>query len=90
MSLFRKYDTMRIYFEWIDYVAELKNKAPAFYCILSEIVSHNDKWNKYPLSHHNPGMCTAAADLLKERNSEMDGLQTVMLLLLFHLIFRSR
>ena len=47
VSLFHKYDTLRMNFEWIDYVAELKNKAPAFYRILSDIVSHSDKRNKH-------------------------------------------
>lgn len=82
-SIFRKYDTLRMNFEWSEYASELKDKAPALYRVLCKVVCHSDKRNKRPLSHHNPGMCTAAAILLKERNREMNGLQTVISLLLF-------
>ena len=34
-------------------------------------------------SSHNPGICCAAADLLKERNREMCGLQSLVSLLMF-------
>ena len=81
-SIFRKYN-IAANFEWSDYASELKQKLPIIYRVLSKIVSHSDKRNSRTIDYHNPGMCTAVAILLNERNREMTGLQTLMSLILY-------
>ncbi len=51
--------------------------------IVSKIVSHGDKRNSRQLKHHFAGVCMATAILLKERNKDMTGIQTLIFLLLF-------
>lgn len=71
-------------FSWKDFVEDLKNKAPTFFQILSTIASHGDHRNKAKVGDaHNPGICMAAAVILKERNREMNGVQSILSLLLF-------
>ena len=63
-------------FDWKIFVEDLKNKAPTFFQILSTIASHGDHCNKTKVGDtHNPGICMAAAVILKERNREMNGVQ---------------
>ncbi len=52
--------------------------------VLSTISSRNDHRNKLkPGRAHYPGICIAAALVLKERNQRMTGLQSVIALILF-------
>ena len=59
-------------------------KAPTLLRLLSTIVQHNDHRNTSKRGdRHNPGISMAMAVLLKERNREMCGLQSLIVLLLF-------
>ena len=71
-------------FKWVDMVTDLKVKAPLFFTLLDSITSRNDHRNiaKVGVAHY-PGICTAAAILLKERNREICGLQSLVSLLLY-------
>ena len=65
-------------------VEELSLKAPTLLKILSPIVTANDKRKQTAVpGSHNPGLCMAVAILLKERNREMCGLQSIISLLLY-------
>ena len=67
-------------FCWEHYYKELDHKAP----ILSRMVKHNDHRNsKKKGTHHLPAVCMAIAILLKERNREMCGVQSLLSLVLF-------
>lgn len=71
-------------FSWTVLVEVLQKKAPTFFQILSTIASHGDHRNKMKVGDaHNPGICMAAAVILKERNREMNGVQSLLSLLLF-------
>ena len=71
-------------FKWENMVADLQLKAPLLFKILHSVTSRNDHRNKVKVgSSHNPGICCAAAVLLKERNREMCGLQSLVSLLMF-------
>ena len=71
-------------FRWCDCIAELKLKAPILLEVVSALVSCNDSRNKQKRGDvHNPGICMAIAILLKERNREMCGIQTLVSLVLF-------
>lgn len=83
ISIFRRYNVGAQNFEWKDYATELKVKSPVLYHILTKIVSHSDKRNSRDTKHHFPGICTSVAILLKERNKDMTGLQTLLSLVLF-------
>ena len=71
-------------FEWTKCIAELQDKAPTLLRLFSAIVKHNDHRNtsKHGEPHH-PGICMAMAILMKERNREMCGIQSLVSLLLF-------
>ena len=59
-------------------------KAPILSRITTSIVKHNDHRNGNKKgTHHIPGMCMAIAILLKERNREMRGIQSLLSLVLF-------
>ena len=58
-------------------------KSPVFYRIVSKVVSHSDTRNMRTIDYHHPGICTATAILLKERNKNMTGIQTVISQILF-------
>ncbi len=62
-------------FKWKDMIADLQLKAPFLFTLLHSIVSRND--------HRNVVICSAAAILLKERNREMCGLQSLVSLLIY-------
>ena len=65
-------------------VADLQLKDPFLFKILHSITSGNDHRNAVKVGAvHYPGICPAAAILLKERNREMCGLQTLVSLLMF-------
>ena len=65
-------------------IAELQLKAPLLFKVLHSLSSRNDHRNtlKVGVAHY-PGICSAAAILLKERNREMCGLQSLISLLLY-------
>ena len=64
-------------------VTDLKVKAPLFFTLLDSITSRNDHRNiaKVGVTHYTG--ISAAAILLKERNREMCGLQSLVSLLLY-------
>ena len=71
-------------FTWDAFATDLKLKAPTIYQVLSLIVSHSDHRNEVKKDRrHLPGICMAIATLLKERNREMCGLQSVISVALF-------
>ena len=84
-SPFRKmtFDEMR-QFNWNLLIKDLEAKAPVLFKMFYTVVSHSDRRNqqKREATHH-PAICTAVATLLKDRNREMGGLQTIVSLLLF-------
>jgi hypothetical protein len=71
-------------FNWSILIKDLQAKAPILFKMLYTVVSHSDKRNqlKRDAAHH-PAICMAIATLLKDRNREMGGLQTIVSLLLF-------
>lgn len=68
-------------FEWSTFIDEVTQKAPNLIRILSSIVSANDA--RKNMVFHIPGLCMAVAVLLKERNKDMCGLQSIVSLLLY-------
>ncbi len=71
-------------FSWKELIHELTLKAPKLLKILTTIVARNDHRNKHKIgSAHYPGICMAAAVLLKERNREMCGVQSLVSLLMY-------
>ena len=72
-------------FKWKDMVNDLQLKAPLLFTVLHSIVSRNDHRNAVKVgAAHYPGICSAAVILLKERNREMCGLQSLISLLMFY------
>ena len=70
--------------KWKDMAEELQQKAPLLFSVLLSIVSRNDNRNVVKVAAaHYPGICSVAAILLKERNREMCGLQSLVSLLMF-------
>ena len=85
LSPFRKINASKCSsFQWKVLVEDLSQKAPTLLKILSSIVTSNDKRKQAAVTTaHHPGLCMAVSILLKERNREMCGLQSVISLLLF-------
>lgn len=85
ISAFRKMSMNQVVdFKWSLLISELKSKSPLLYNILSSVVTHNDHRNTIKVRDaHNPGICMAAAVILKERNREMCGLQSLLSLLMY-------
>ena len=85
LSPFRKIDASKCSsFQWKVLVEDVTQKAPTLMKILSSIVTSNDKRKQAAVtSAHHPGLCMAVAILLKERNREMCGLQSIISLLLY-------
>ena len=85
ISLFRKMPLSQIVdFNWSALVSELQSRAPLLYKALSSIAAHSDPRNKSKVgAAHYPGICMAAAVILKERNREMCGVQSVLSLLMY-------
>ncbi len=84
-SLFRKIPVTQLgEVKWKTCVDELRAKAPLLLQILQKIACHSDHRNvKNVNTAHYPGICMAAAIILKERNREMCGMQSLISLLLF-------
>ena len=71
-------------FQWKDFIEHLSETAPTLFFILSSVVAHSDRRNKKKLNtSHYPGLCMAIAVLLKERNREMCGVQSLVSLLIY-------
>lgn len=69
---------------WETFVEELQSKAPTLLNLFTTIASFNDHRNKIKTGDsHLPGICSAVAVLMKERNREMCGLQSVISLLMY-------
>ena len=85
ISLFRKMSLSQIVnFNWSMLVSELESRAPLLFKALSSIAMHSDPRNKSKVGPaHHPGICMAAAVILKERNREMCGVQSVLSLLMY-------
>ena len=72
-------------FQWENFTQCLSVKAPIMWHLISSIVAHNDYRNKKKVgSAHHPGICMAFAVLLKERNREMCGVQSLISVLLYN------
>ena len=84
-SLFRKIPIEKLaMFKWQEMVMELEQDAPLLLDIIHCLVARNDRRNKCKVgAAHNPGICTAVAVILKERNREMCGLQSFLSLLMY-------
>ena len=85
-SLFRRVplDDSLTQFRWCDCIDELKVKAPKTLQLVLALVSKNDdRNNKKCGDAHFPGICMLIAIMLKERNREMCGIQTLLSLILF-------
>ena len=85
MSSFRRIPVDKLpEFTWDEFADDLKLKAPIIYKIASVIVSHCDHRNEFKKgSQHTSSKCMAVATLLKERNREMCGVQSVVSITLF-------
>lgn len=71
-------------FTWNIFADDLKAKAPTLYALASGIVSHSDHRNATKKGDaHIPSICMAIGALLKERNREMCGIQSVVSVALF-------
>ena len=71
-------------FRWKDCIEDLSLRAPTLLSLLSSIVSHSDHRNEKKIeSAHYPGICMTTAVLLKERNREMCGVQSLISLILY-------
>lgn len=84
-SLFREIPVDKMAeFKWNDLIEELKSNAPLLLDILYCLVARNDKRNKSKVgSAHYPGICTTIAVILKERNREMCGIQSLLSLMMY-------
>ena len=84
-SLFRKIGIPQLsVFKWEMCIEQLKQKAPTLLTLVKALVSKSDHRNQQKKDErHYPGMCMAIAVLLKERNREMVGVQTLLSLVLF-------
>lgn len=86
LSPFRKIPADQLAaFEWISLKEHLSAKAPLLLSLFSAIVSHSDHRNKKKAdSAHYAGICMATAILLKERNREMCGVQSLISTILYN------
>ena len=84
-SLFRNIPlSQAVNFKWSLLVTELQSRAPLLFKALSSIATHCDHRNQGKVgTSHYPGICMAAAVMLKERNREMCGVQSVVSLLMY-------
>lgn len=73
-----------VHFQWSEFINSLQINAPLLLQILSTIASHNDHRNQHKRGDvHFPGICMAAAVILKERSQRMTGIQSLVSLMLF-------
>lgn len=86
ISPFRKMSINEmVNFQWSTLIDDLSVKAPTLYRILSSVVAHSDSRNKVKLdATHAPGLCMTTAVLLKERNREICGVQSIVSMLLHY------
>lgn len=71
-------------FDWEGFYCQLGERAPLLLQMLSTIACRNDHRNQRKAGEaHHPGICMAAAVILKERTQRMTGVQSVMSFLLF-------
>ena len=86
VSVFRKITPLQMEsFSWDCFIKELETKCPIRYQILETVVSHSDRRNSQKKGEaHHPGICMVAAVLLKERNREKVGVQSLLSLVLFN------
>ena len=84
-SPFRKIEVSQLAeFKWSNFIQDLEVNAPTLLKVFSTIASHNDHRNDHKLGErHVPGIYMAISTLLKERNREMCGIQTMLSLILF-------
>lgn len=84
-SLFRKIPVEDLAeFKWDDMIVELHNEAPLLLKVVDCLVARNDGRNKKKVgAAHYPGICSAISVLLKERNQEMCGLQSLISLMMY-------
>ena len=83
-SPFRKINISSMSSGGVTTIHELVSKSPVFLQVLKTIASHSDHRNQKKRGDwHNTGICMSAATILKERNREMCGLQTILSLVLF-------
>lgn len=84
LFLFRKIPVSQLpEFKWQKCIEELQSAAPHILQVLIAIASKNDKRNTVKQgSAHFPGICIALAVILKERNREMCGIQSLVSVLL--------
>ena len=78
-------------FSFSECIGELDRICPVLLKLLTSVVTANDARNaerrvkfRKKSTHHYPGICIAAAILLKERNREMCGVQTHLALVMYH------
>ena len=73
------------HFQWLNLVENLQTSSPLLFRLLTTIAGRSDARNTLKVGPaHYPGICAAAAVILKERNREMCGLQSVVSLLMYN------
>lgn len=84
-SLFRRIPIEKLAeFKWDDMMTELEKEAPLLLKIMQCLVARNDWRNKSKVGVvRHPGICAAVGVMLKERNREMCGLQSLVSLLMY-------
>lgn len=71
-------------FQWEALTKELELKSPMLLKVLTAVVTRNDRrCSQKPPSIHFPAINTAVAVLLKERNREMCGVQSIISCLMY-------
>ena len=71
-------------FQWKDFVTELEEKSPILLKVLTAVVTRADRrCERTPKTNKHPGIITAAAILLKQRNREMCGIPSLVSLLMY-------
>ena len=79
-----------IQFNWILLIEDLQAKAPILFKMLYTLVSHDKRNHTKRDAAYHPAICMTVATLLKDRNKEMGGLQTIVSLLLFELCVKKQ
>ena len=81
-SLFRKIPVDKMAeFSWEELIKELTFTAPTMLRVVSSIAVRIQ--NQVTSPSHYPGICAAVAVMLKERNKEMCGIQSMLSLLMY-------
>ena len=71
-------------FEWKEFMDELESNSPLLLKVLSTVAIRSDpRYKNTPKSEKYPGIVTAAAVLLKQRNREMCGIPSLISLLMY-------